>query len=542
MRITLEGLLPRGPIAYYEEVAKALAGKSGLRKLPEQGLEDEGEAALLGWPTSPSLERRAAKAASGRAHTAYGPMLLVCDLACLSAAGWLVGSPLKDWCALAVSVVIFYAVGGLYRLRLTLSGLDDAPVLASRGLVVASLVTSAHVVLGDTAATSALLKAAPLAIALDILLRSIAYAFVRALRRRHRLSRRALILDAGSVGDSLAGLLLDNPVYGLDPIGFVDGNPPYRSDELLPLLGSQEALGALIERLRVSCVILAFALAPDSTIVETIRTCDRLNCEVLFVPRFYELHNLNRDMEEVRHFPLVRLRRPTHRAFVWRTKRLFDVLLSLLTPVVFLPLILLAMLAVRLESGPGTIFRQVRVGLDGRPFELLKIRTLQPTDETESSTQWNINHDARVRPISRFLRRFSIDELPQVFNVLAGHMSMVGPRPERPYFVQLFSGELPSYNARHRVRSGITGWAQVQGLRGDTSVDQRARLDNHYIENCSLWLDCKILLLTLFAVLRDIGWRLERRPAVGATGRREPGCWAHLPPLGPIRVAAEPVI
>jgi lipopolysaccharide/colanic/teichoic acid biosynthesis glycosyltransferase len=168
------------------------------------------------------------------------------------------------------------------------------------------------------------------------------------------------------------------------------------------------------------------------------------------------------------------------------------------------PVLALCALAVRLEGGTGVIFRQKRVGLDGRVFELLKFRSMKASDD-ESATQWTVAADARIGPVGRTLRRTSMDELPQLINVLRGDMTLVGPRPERPHFVSQFTDELPRYVARHRVPAGLTGWAQIHGLRGDTSMKDRIRFDNYYIENWSLWLDIKILVRTVTAVLRREG-------------------------------------
>ena len=159
----------------------------------------------------------------------------------------------------------------------------------------------------------------------------------------------------------------------------------------------------------------------------------------------------------------------------------------------------------RLETGRGVIFRQERVGRDGVPFELMKFRSLKPIDETESQTNWNISHDNRVGPVGRFLRKTSLDELPQLFNILRGDMSLVGPRPERPHFVAQFGELYTGYADRHRVPSGLTGWAQIHGLRGNTPIDQRARFDNFYIENWTLWLDIKIILRTVVSVFTKPG-------------------------------------
>ena len=162
-------------------------------------------------------------------------------------------------------------------------------------------------------------------------------------------------------------------------------------------------------------------------------------------------------------------------------------------------------LGVRLEGGPGIIFRQVRVGLDGRPFTMLKFRSLRPADDLESQTMWNVSQDHRMGPVGKIIRATSLDELPQLVNVIRGDMSVVGPRPERPHFVKEFTSRIPRYTGRHRVPAGLTGLAAVHGLRGDTSIDDRTMLDNYYIENWSLWLDVKVLLQTVSSAVSHPG-------------------------------------
>jgi lipopolysaccharide/colanic/teichoic acid biosynthesis glycosyltransferase len=178
------------------------------------------------------------------------------------------------------------------------------------------------------------------------------------------------------------------------------------------------------------------------------------------------------------------------------TKRLFDIVLAVAASIVLMPVLIGAALAVRIEVGPGVVFRQVRVGRDGKQFQMLKLRTMWPTAQSGSQPTWCEAKDGRVGPVGRFLRRTSIDELPQLWNVLRGDMTLVGPRPELPYFVEQFSRQFDGYSHRHRVQAGLTGLAQVMRLRGDTSIADRARYDNLYIENWSLWLDIKIILRT----------------------------------------------
>jgi exopolysaccharide biosynthesis polyprenyl glycosylphosphotransferase len=199
------------------------------------------------------------------------------------------------------------------------------------------------------------------------------------------------------------------------------------------------------------------------------------------------------------------MREAPFRRLSWRLKRVVDIVVSACCLVLLAPVFTACAVIVRLEGGPGILFRQQRVGLDGRAFELLKFRSMRPVDLEESATLWNVADDDRIGRFGRFLRVSSLDELPQLWNVLRGDMSLVGPRPERPHFVDQFATTFPRYMARHRVPSGMTGWAQVHGLRGDTSVADRARFDNYYIEHWSLWLDLKIVVRTITVVLTGQG-------------------------------------
>ncbi|WP_371103287.1 sugar transferase, partial [Streptomyces sp. PU_AKi4] len=186
-------------------------------------------------------------------------------------------------------------------------------------------------------------------------------------------------------------------------------------------------------------------------------------------------------------------------------KRLLDVLVSGTLLLLAGPLLLVCAVTLRLCDGPGVVFRQERIGRNGEPFTLLKFRTHRPVDEHESATRWSVAGEHEMRWFCRMLRRTSLDELLQLWNVLRGDMSLVGPRPERPYFVAQFSETYPGYATRHRMRTGITGLAQVQGLRGDTSIEDRCRFDNAYIDDWSLWRDVCILLRTAVTLVRPTG-------------------------------------
>jgi exopolysaccharide biosynthesis polyprenyl glycosylphosphotransferase len=217
------------------------------------------------------------------------------------------------------------------------------------------------------------------------------------------------------------------------------------------------------------------------------------------VPRYFELCGSDRRarIETLWGIPLFRLRRwPLHRGNRW-IKRMTDVFIASCALLVLLPVIALCALAVRFDGRP-VIFRQQRVGQAGRTFVLYKFRSMRGASDTE----WTPETSSRITPLGRFLRWSSLDELPQLVNVLRGDMSLVGPRPERTYFVQSFSKRVHGYTDRHRVATGLTGWAQINGLRGDTSIEERVTFDNYYIENWSMWSDIKIMLRTLVTIAR----------------------------------------
>jgi exopolysaccharide biosynthesis polyprenyl glycosylphosphotransferase len=456
--------------------------------------------------------------AGGRSRAGWlpqrvAPCLAVTDLASVGAACLLVSvGGWSDAVVMAASVLVVMAGLGTYRSRLTLSLLDDLPAVALAALVsgVAELAwLTLHaadppgtVLLHSVAAVAGLLAAS----------RALALVAIRHAREIGLVEHGTLILGAGAVGHQIAATLETHPEYGLRLVGMVDLTPDLdRGASDVPYLGTFDELPRVIREHRVSEVIVAFTRdddpAPttgthdDTDLVDAVRACDRLGCEIFLVPRFHELHHRSRAMDELWGIPLVRARRAAWRSAAWQVKRVLDVVMAGLALVLLAPVLLAVAVAVRWEVGPQVLFRQVRVGLDDRPFTLLKFRSLRPPEGCDDAPVWSISADARLGPVGRMIRATSLDELPQLINILRGEMSFVGPRPERPRFVEEFSRDVPRYAARHRAPAGLTGWAQVNGLRGDTSIEERVRFDNFYIQNWSLWLDVKILVRTVAAVL-----------------------------------------
>jgi exopolysaccharide biosynthesis polyprenyl glycosylphosphotransferase len=334
----------------------------------------------------------------------------------------------------------------------------------------------------------------------------------RRARAHGLLGKATLIVGAGRVGAHVARRLEDHPEYGLRPIGFLNADPPPSLevvDRRAPVLGAPADLEHVVSDRGVEHVILAFSRDRDQTLVPIVRRCDELGLQVSLVPRLYEGINERVALDHLGGLPLLALRAVDPKGWQFEVKHSFDRLASALVIVLLGPVLLAVALGVKLSSPGPILFRQRRVGRDGQVFDMLKFRSMRerPKDArnfspAQGSAPGGVEGEDRRTGLGRFIRRTALDELPQLFNVVRGEMSLVGPRPERPEFVSLFDDDIDRYGDRHRVKSGITGWAQVNGFRGQTSLADRVEWDNFYIENWSLWLDVKILLLTLVAVVR----------------------------------------
>ena len=454
-----------------------------------------------------AFERSAGRRASGRRpRFRTASLLVVVDLGALLLAVLVAGDLRRTTLLLAGLVVALLAAGGLYRHRLTLSVLDDAPAIVGRLLAAAGIAATARSLLGTTVLVAPRVRLAEAAVAFVLLGRLGAYSAIRGLRRTRRVGYRTLIVGAGTVGQQIATLLEHHPEHGLVPLGFYDPDPLPEAAEVLPVFDRRHGLAETIAALDTPVVIVAFSSASEPAMVDALRTCDRLDCEIFLVPRLFELHVApGRHTDRIWRFSVVRLRRAAYRSLGWTAKRMIDVVVAAVGLLLLSPVLAVIAVAVWLDGRDGVLFRQERIGADQRRFTIYKFRSLRPASTRESSTTWNISHDDRLRPVGRLLRASSLDELPQLWNVVKGDMSLVGPRPERPHFVGKFSGEYRGYRHRHRVPCGLTGWAQVNGLRGDTSIEERAVFDNDYIEHWSLWNDTKILLRTLTAAINRRG-------------------------------------
>jgi exopolysaccharide biosynthesis polyprenyl glycosylphosphotransferase len=290
--------------------------------------------------------------------------------------------------------------------------------------------------------------------------------------------------------------------FGYNAIGYfsVSGKQTHSMYDA-PFLGSLRSIPGYIETHSVDVLLLAFNESEHHLLPQLIRECQGFDVEMMMIPDILELMTSN---VRVRHFDdllLLGIKMPALTTWNAIVKRTFDILFASFIFLLISPLFLFLMILVKLDSRGPAFFYQERVGLDGRPFRVIKFRSMKVDAEKRTGPVWASKNDLRATRIGRFLRRFSLDELPQLMNVLKGDMSVVGPRPERPYFVEKFKKEIPNYLDRHRVKSGMTGWAQVSGLRGNAPISERTKYDLYYVENWSLVFDLKIISKTIYAVV-----------------------------------------
>ncbi|MFB7516754.1 exopolysaccharide biosynthesis polyprenyl glycosylphosphotransferase [Streptomyces sp. NPDC056144] len=403
----------------------------------------------------------------------------------------------------AALVLVLDGHGGLYRPAAHVRALDELPALASRAGFAWCLAAAGVAAFTPALAIGPLRLCAAYGshLAVACLVRSVVLARRRRVARER--PRSALVVGGAGAARRFASAAVQHPEYGMRPVGIVgvpeQGGAPRQGGEagmpVLPVLSTTEEIHRAVIQNSVRDAVF---LDDDPALVTLFQQYGcatwRVGGERRNGPMGEHLwgHAWHRIV------PLGERRGLT-------AKRALDIALAAPALACALPVLLLCALAVRLSDGPGVLFRQERVGQHGRHFTLLKFRTLRPSDDNESATRWNVAGDRRMSAAGNFLRKSSLDELPQLWNVLRGDMSLVGPRPERPYFVAQFSKIHTGYAARHRMPVGLTGLAQVHGLRGDTSIEDRCRFDNHYIDHWSLWQDVCILLRTAAGLVRPQG-------------------------------------
>ena len=406
------------------------------------------------------------------------------------------------WITVALAFALLRLHGGHGR-RLDPAVSDELPILVA-AVCAAGIAGAAAEGFGPE--TGRVAQSAAIASGFVVAARVIGYEVVRRLRRRGTELEPTIVLGGGPVAAEIAETLQRSPEYGLRPVGFVDERNG--RDLPLPFLGPIGELPRIVDGQEATRLIVAFGPGKQEELIDVLRAWDEMPLDIYIVPRLFELGvGADGKADDINGIPIVKLHRLAMRGATWRLKRVADATIAAAALVVASPLFLVLAAAVRLSSSGPVFFRQKRIGHRGRVIEILKFRTMLVNDDAD--TTWSVNGDARKTSIGRLLRATHLDELPQLISVLKGDMSLVGPRPERPYYVDLFAAEIPRYKDRHRVPVGLTGWAQIHGLNGDTSIQDRARFDNRYIERWSLWRDLVILSRTGKAIFTGVATALR---------------------------------
>ncbi|WP_416208863.1 undecaprenyl-phosphate glucose phosphotransferase [Chloroflexus sp.] len=405
----------------------------------------------------------------------------------------------------SVTALIVFASHGLYEMKRGASRLDEAVKVVTAVSFTMVLVIFINALIGEFGGEEMpwtrdiLFQGWGLAAVACLFGRFLHRALVYVLRRYFDIdTRRVLIVGAREPGRLVWNTIRRRPELGYRVQGFLSDTVPIGEIvDGLPVLGRAEHICRVIRATRADEVIIALSGRSSQDLVEVIALAEDESVEIKVYPDTFQLITNNEvSIGDLRDLPLVSVKNaaldnPWNRAL----KRGLDLVVASLVLLFASPVMLLIALAIRLESRGPVFFLQERVGLDGKPFWMIKFRTMRP--DAERFSTWTVQNDPRVTRVGRWLRRTSLDELPQLINVLIGEMSIVGPRPEQARWVEQFRQQIPRYMRRHKEKAGLTGWAQVHGLRGDTSIEERTRYDLYYVENWSLLFDIKIILRTI---------------------------------------------
>ena len=324
--------------------------------------------------------------------------------------------------------------------------------------------------------------------------------FLRSIRRRGYNLKHILLVGYSRAAEQYIDRIQQNPQWGYNVRGVLDDNIARgTSYKGVKVIGSIGNLNYILPQNSLDEIAITLGLEEYYKLEKIVAECEKSGVHTKFIPDYGNIIPTRPYTEDLLGLPVINIRYvPLSNTFNAMLKRIVDIFGALVAIVLFSPVMLFSCLMIKLTSPGPLIYRQTRVGLHNKPFEMYKFRSMEVQTEEKEKKAWTVKNDPRVTGFGKFMRHTSIDELPQLFNILKGDMSLVGPRPERPFFVEKFREEIPRYMVKHQVRPGLTGWAQVNGYRGDTSIRKRIDCDLYYIENWTLGLDFKILFLTFF--------------------------------------------
>jgi exopolysaccharide biosynthesis polyprenyl glycosylphosphotransferase len=460
----------------------------------------------------------------GKAHLLFTGLVVLNDLVMVALAFYLAYwlrravavpppiniAPFREYWAMMgvqlVTVITVYFFSRLYDLKRTIPRLDEIyRIFAATSIGTISTIAFTTFLFKNSALELdfprvMIVYAWLITVVLVAVGRSLLMLVRNLLRRRGLWADRLLIVGTEDVGRMILQKTRQMPHLGYRVVGFVDGDTGVGQQIMgVPVLGGVDDIQDLIKEHDIQEVIIGRPELSHQEVLAIVSRCERGRVGIKIFPDLFQIIASEISIGDLGGLPLLTVRDVALRGWRLTLKRGVDLVGSTALLVMLSPLLVLVALAIKLDS-PGPVFyAQQRMGLDAKPFWCLKFRSMR-TDAEQHGPGWTTEDDPRVTRLGRFIRRFSVDELPQLINVLVGEMSLVGPRPERPIYVEQFRGSIPRYMDRHREKAGLTGWAQVNGLRGDSSIAERLKYDLWYIENWSLWLDLKIIVRTIFSV------------------------------------------
>lgn len=337
-------------------------------------------------------------------------------------------------------------------------------------------------------------------IVLEIIARNLIRWCLRKIRRKGFNLRHLIFVGYSGAAEAFIDRILANPQWGYKISGILDDNKePGYTYKGIAVLGPTDELEKILENNRLDEIALTLALREYYKLKRIVAICEKSGVHTKFVPDYNDIIPTRPYTEDLLGLPVVNIRHvPLTNSFNMICKRAMDIVGAIVAIIIFSPVMLVTAVLVKTTSKGPLIYKQERVGLHNQTFQMYKFRSMEVQSAKSEKRAWTVRDDPRVTKVGKVIRKTSIDELPQLFNILKGDMSLVGPRPERPFFVEKFREEIPRYMVKHQVRPGLTGWAQVNGYRGDTSIKKRIEYDLYYIENWTMGLDIKILFLTFF--------------------------------------------
>ena len=334
----------------------------------------------------------------------------------------------------------------------------------------------------------------------ETLERNLIRTVLRSMRAKGYNQKHIILVGYSRAAEGYIDRVLANPEWGYRVRGILDDHKPWGYDYRgIKVIGTMKDLKPILDMNRLDEIAITLSLKEYGGLEQIVAVCEKSGVHTKFIPDYNKVIPTKPYTEDLQGLPVINIRRvPLNDPLNAAMKRAIDIFGAIVALILFSPIMLLTAILIKLTSPGPLIYCQERVGLHNRPFKMYKFRSMEVQAPEKEKSEWTTKRDPRVTPIGRVIRKTSIDEMPQLFNVLFGSMSLVGPRPERPYFVERFKEEIPRYMIKHQVRPGMTGWAQVNGYRGDTSITKRIEHDLYYIENWTLGFDFKILFLTFF--------------------------------------------